>query len=181
MSWWQDIDDHLCFKIKKYAEIFVSVIGWNIYFIYWKYRWHGKPWCTDISVKYVDDCIGGYMISFTNTFKCFKWLFKILQNTINGSWRDPFRSKSKRIGFIKSLVACRTSVTSGMIINETRGSGNNRMFYFLIYVIDNFSCSGLANRATLFSVYKFQDNMDTIFSMEDIVMFNDVTINTKYF
>ena len=81
----------------------------------------------------------------------------------------------------KSLVACRTSVTSGMIINETRGSGNNRMFYFLIYVIDNFSCSGLANRATLFSVYKFQDNMDTIFSMEDIVMFNDVTINTKYF
>ena len=55
------------------------------------------------------------------------------------------------------------------------------MFYFLIYVIDNFSCSGLANRATLFSVYKFQDNMDTIFSMEDIVMFNDVTINTKYF
>ena len=46
------------------------------------------------------------------------------------------------------------------------------MFYFLIYVIDNFSCSGLANRATLFSVYKFQDNMDTIFSMEDILRRN---------
>ena len=43
---------------------------------------------------------------------------------------------------------------------------------------------GLKSKVELsdvFAIYKFQDNMDTIFSMEDIVMFNDVTINTKYF